>query len=298
MSPTSSVYLFPPFHSRCAAPLKFAGMSDFANSVQFFSEKAHRAAAQARETLALLSGKPSKDGITASQLKVLRDNKNMVLIHWIKVVRGTVSGPTLFGDRQQWSRLFSELYEALMDTISSKANPPNDAGLVSFCTRLVAQNAGACTDDVMQNTRDVLWLFEDVAPLALNPLQSHASGPVVSTEVCGVGRRWRVIEGCGQGCAECLAHRTGGRSEGKKSLCTSNGPLSFGSLFKISFFLRGRCFWFWVGGWFGLGGWVRQTTPAPPWKHISDCGGLCRFSEWILEGAVEFHGCVAGGRGL
>ena len=39
----------------------------------------------------------------------------------------------------------------------------------------------------------------------------------------------------------------------KKTLCTCNGPLIFGSLFKISFFPRGRFVWFWVCGWFGPG---------------------------------------------
>ena len=109
----------------------------------------------------------------------LKDHKNHVLMNWLKVVRGNIAGPTLFGDRQQWSRLFTALYDALLATISSKASPPNDADLVSFGSLLVAQYSGSFTDDILKNTHDVLWLFEDVA---LHPLQKHSSAAKDSTD--------------------------------------------------------------------------------------------------------------------
>ena len=57
--------------------------------------------------------------------------------------------------------------------------------------------------------------------------------------------------------------RVGGY-KGKKSLCTQNGPLIFGSPFNISIFPRGIFIWFRVCGWFGLGEWDRPIIPPPP----------------------------------
>ena len=52
-----------------------------------------------------------------------------------------------------------------------------------------------------------------------------------------------------------------GGYDGKKKV----GPLSFGSLFKISLLPRGNLFWFWVGGWVGLESPPDRThTPRPP----------------------------------
>ena len=72
----------------------------------------------------------------------------------------------------------------------------------------------------------------------------------------------------------------GGGYEGKKFLCTYNGPLIFDSLFKMSFFSRGNFFFGfrWMGGL--AGGWVRQIPPPPPpWTCTSlfQCTGGWQF---------------------
>ena len=53
----------------------------------------------------------------------------------------------------------------------------------------------------------------------------------------------------------------------RKSLCTQNGPVIFGSPFKVPLFPRGK-FWFWVGG-LAWGVWVRQISPPLPLTHIT-----------------------------
>ena len=57
----------------------------------------------------------------------------------------------------------------------------------------------------------------------------------------------------------------GGYEGKKKPLCSLHGPLIVGSLFTISFFPQGICFWFWAAGLFGLcGGGVDPPDPPPP----------------------------------
>ena len=54
---------------------------------------------------------------------------------------------------------------------------------------------------------------------------------------------------------------------GRKQFVCLKWASHFGSLFKVSFFPRGKLFWFWVGGWFGLrggGGSARSKPPPPP----------------------------------
>ena len=66
-------------------------------------------------------------------------------------------------------------------------------------------------------------------------------------------------------------HLAAPHDEGQKKLCPENGPLMFGSLFKIPFFPRGKIFGFrWVGG-LAFGGGGPQDHPPPPVdKHIPD----------------------------
>ena len=170
-------------------------MTGFENSLLQFAEKAHRAAAQSRETLAMMSEKASEGQIKESHLQALRDHKNDVLVKWLKVVEGNIPGPTLFGTRQEWTRPFSDLYDALVTTISSKANPPNDAALVSFCIGLVARNASNCFENVISNTEAAFWHFEDVV---LAPLQKHGSGSRIAIETVkkAVSRTLRRAEEC------------------------------------------------------------------------------------------------------
>ena len=136
-------------------------MSQFDESVRHFLEQTQRAAAQARETLAAVQAKAA---VRCARVQAMKTRKSEVLTKWLKAVHGNIHGPTLFGSGAECNRVVSEMYDALVETIASRATPPNDAELVSVCSWLVAhQTPESCTDDVVQNTEAALWLFEDAA---------------------------------------------------------------------------------------------------------------------------------------
>ena len=125
---------------------------EFLGFVNKFSENAERAAAQARETLAILDtrgGFAGRSGEVQSYgSEALISKKEDVLSKWMKSVKGTVSGNTLFGNDTSTPTRYSELFDALVATLASTADPPNDAELISYCTRLMPRDAKTCTDEV------------------------------------------------------------------------------------------------------------------------------------------------------
>ena len=87
--------------------------------------------------------------------------------------------PTLFGNDTATPARYSELFDALVSTLASTADPPNDAELISYCTRLMPRDAKHCTDNMMRHTVQAMLLFEEAAS---NVLQQ------VMDEVCPMQR--------------------------------------------------------------------------------------------------------------
>ena len=140
---------------------------DFCRSVNVFSEKAARAAAQSRETLAVLDTKGGFTGrsgdVQSYGAQALQSRKDDVLDKWLKSVNGTVQGETLFGNNAATPTRYSELFDALVTTLASTADPPNDAELISFCTQLMPPDPDLCTDQILRQTVQAINLFEEVA---------------------------------------------------------------------------------------------------------------------------------------
>jgi serine/threonine protein kinase len=152
-------------------------MSDFQAQVHKFSEKAERAAAQSRETLALLDNKGVFKGgngdVQVYGSQALMSKKDNVLASWLKSVKGTVHEPTLFGNDTATPARYSELFDALVSTLASTADPPNDAELISYCTRLMPRDAKHCTDNMMRHTVQAMLLFEEAASNVLQQVMDE-----------------------------------------------------------------------------------------------------------------------------
>jgi len=136
-------------------------MVDVRKNVLNFAVQADRAKGHAREAYACLDGRDKDTGLIEYSSEKLKLRKNDVLEKWIKAVKGTVHRPTLFGsDAIQQSNL-SDLFDALVATLTSKADPPNDAELVSFCEQIMPVTP--ITPQQLQDTIQVMLLFEEAA---------------------------------------------------------------------------------------------------------------------------------------
>ena len=144
-----------------------------------FSDTVHTAAAHAREALAIVNSRAAATALkrmhsdTASffrYTKTLTDSKVVILPMWLKAVKGHVAGPTLFGSGEGADALYSKLFDVLVATLCSRADPPSDAPLIAFCGELMPPTADKSrySDAIISgNTVKALLLFEDVACTAL-----------------------------------------------------------------------------------------------------------------------------------
>lgn len=152
-------------------------MADLRASVFHFAVRAERAAAQARETHAYLDSKGAttkgSEGVVLFGCEKLKLNKDAVLDKWMRAVKGTVHGPTLFGADVAAQANFSDLFDALVCTLESKADPPNDAELISFCARLMPHMM--LSPKQMHDTVQAVLLFEEAAT---NVLKDHREATV------------------------------------------------------------------------------------------------------------------------
>eukprot|EP00668_Euglena_longa_P003646 GGOE01004268.1.p1 GENE.GGOE01004268.1~~GGOE01004268.1.p1 ORF type:complete len:942 (-),score=244.12 GGOE01004268.1:494-3268(-) len=141
-------------------------MADLKTTVLLFAVQAERASGYARETSAALDSKSGfvKAGDTGhvqygcEKLKVCKDN---VLDKWMRSVKGTVQRPTLLGTDAIAKANYSDLFDALVATLESRADPPNDAELISFCARLMPHTP--VTHKQIQDTVQAMLLFEEAA---------------------------------------------------------------------------------------------------------------------------------------
>ena len=167
---------------------------NFDEAVQKLAEKAHRAVAHARDTKALVDRGLGE--IQACGAQILQEGKATFMTRWLKVVEGTVLGPTLLGGDTAGDKNYSTLFDALVAAIASNADPPNDAELITCCTRLMPPDAASCTNEIMKNTFQAIELFEEVAssvvqdeiahemPGFLLESQGHAHKRYVLTHSC------------------------------------------------------------------------------------------------------------------
>lgn len=75
--------------------------------------------------------------------------------------QGTVQRQTLFGSEAAARANYSDLFDALVATLESRADPPNDAELISFCSRLMPHIP--LTHKQIQDTVQAMLLFEEAA---------------------------------------------------------------------------------------------------------------------------------------
>eukprot|EP00667_Euglena_gracilis_P001455 EG_transcript_1456 len=152
-------------------------MENLRASVSLFSIHAERAAGAAREVSACLDAKQGMEDMTVlkaacDKLKLAKEN---VIDKWMKAVKGTVQRHTIFGTDLKSRTLYAELFDALTATLKSRANPPNDAQLVSFFGSHVRETLA---DQCRSDTLAAILLFEEAAGTVLKDFVTEPSDVV------------------------------------------------------------------------------------------------------------------------